>query len=117
MEEANLRTRQAIDQTTVREVDLETRQAIDQIGLSDRAKRLIDRYLNSKPIHPMEAYALGVQSKYKSAAGDTEQAQELIKRAKSLDPYFSKATGAPDPDQFIPPTKISQNHRYLMRPF
>jgi tetratricopeptide (TPR) repeat protein len=77
----------------------------------------VTRYLNSKPIHPMEAYALGVQSKYKSAAGDTEQAQELIKRAKSLDPYFSKATGAPDPDQFIPPTKISQNHRYLMRPF
>lgn len=77
----------------------------------------ITRYLNSKPIHPMEAYALGVKSKYKSAGGDQEQAQQLIKRAKALDPYFSKATGAPDPHQFIPTTEVSQKHRYLLRPF
>ena len=77
----------------------------------------ITRYLNSKPIRPMQAYALGVQSKYKSASGDKEQGRELIKRAKALDPYFSKATGAPGPDQFIPPSEISQNHRYLTRPF
>ena len=63
----------------------------------------ITRYLNSKPIHPMEAYALGVQSKYKSAGGDQKQAQQLIKRAKTLDPYFSKATGAPDPSSVHTP--------------
>jgi len=77
----------------------------------------ITRYLNSKPIRPMQAYALGVQCKYKFASGHKEQGQELVKRAKILDPYFSKATGAPGPDQFIPPSEIPQNHRYLTRPF
>ena len=77
----------------------------------------ITRYLDAKPILPMEAYALGVQSKYKSHSGDKEQARQLVQRAQTLDPYFSKATGAPDPDQFIPPTEISKIHRYLMRPF
>lgn len=77
----------------------------------------ITRYLNSEPTRPMKAYALGVKSKYKSALGDTKQGQELVQRAENLDPYFSKATGAPAPDQFIPPTEISRNHRYLTRPF
>jgi tetratricopeptide (TPR) repeat protein len=75
------------------------------------------RYIESKPIQPMLAYALGVRSKYKSFSGDEEQGQALFKEAESLDPYFSKATGAPHPDLFIPPGEISQNHRYLMRPF
>jgi tetratricopeptide (TPR) repeat protein len=77
----------------------------------------VTRYLESKPIQPMRAYALGVQSKYKRQTGDVEQAQELANRAKALDPYFSKATGLPPPDLFIPPEQISRNHRYLMLPF
>jgi len=77
----------------------------------------VTRYLDSKPIQPMQAYALGVQSKYKRHMGNVEQAQALVNRAKALDPYFSKATGSPNPDLFIPPGEISQNHGYLMRPF
>lgn len=77
----------------------------------------VTRYLESKPIQPMQAYALGVQSKYKAHLGDKEKARELVNQAKALDPYFSKATGSPNPDLFIPPGEISQNHRYLMRPF
>ncbi len=77
----------------------------------------ITKYLESKPIQPLEAYALGVRSKYKSAAGDQEQARQLVQRAEKLDPYFSKSTGAPDPDLFIRPTEIATRHRYLMRPF
>lgn len=77
----------------------------------------IAKYLRSKPIRPMEAYALGVLAKYKLASGDKEQGQEFIRRAKALDPYFSKATGAPSPDLFIPPSEISRKHRYLTRPF
>ena len=80
-------------------------------------EKAITRFLQSKPIQPMQAYALGVQSKYKSAMGDMAQARKLIEQAKSIDPYFSKATAAPLPDLFIPPTSISKNHRYLMRPF
>jgi tetratricopeptide (TPR) repeat protein len=76
----------------------------------------VTRYLDSKPILPMQAYALGVQYKYKAHSGHKEQADELLKRTEALDPYFSKATGAPNPDLFIPPDEISHNHRYLFRP-
>ena len=84
------------------------------VTLGDAA---VTRYIESKPIQPMLAYALGVQSKYKSFSGNKEQGKALFKKAEALDPYFSKATGAPHPDSFIPPGEISQNHRYLMRPF
>ena len=77
----------------------------------------IVRYIESKPIQPMLAYAIGVRAKYNFFLGDKEQGQALFKGAEDLDPYFSKATGAPHPDLFIPPGEISQNHRYLMRPF
>jgi tetratricopeptide (TPR) repeat protein len=76
----------------------------------------VTRYLDSKPILPMQAYALGVQYKYKIHSDHKEQADELLKRANTLDPYFSKATGAPNPDLFILPDEISHNHRYLFRP-
>jgi len=76
----------------------------------------VTKYLDSKPVLPMQAYALGVQYKYKHHLGYKEQADELLKRAEALDPYFSMATGAPNPDLFIPPDEISHNHRYLFRP-
>ncbi len=77
----------------------------------------LTKYIESEPIRPMRAYALGVRAKYKFFSGDREQGQALFKQAEALDPYFSKATGAPHPDLFIPPGEVSQNHRYLTRPF
>jgi tetratricopeptide (TPR) repeat protein len=76
----------------------------------------VTKYLDCKPVLPMQAYALGVQYKYKAHSGHKEQADELLKKAETLDPYFSKATGAPNPDLFIPPDEISHNHRYLFKP-
>ena len=76
----------------------------------------VTRYLDSNPVLPMRAYALGVQYKYKSHSGHKEQADELLKKAKELDPYFSKATGAPNPDLFIAVDEIPHSHRYLFRP-
>jgi tetratricopeptide (TPR) repeat protein len=84
-----------------------------EIAAGDAA---VTRYLDCKPILPMQAYALGVQYKYKAHSGRKEQADELLKKAEALDHYFSKATGAPHPDLFIPPDEISHNHRYLYRP-
>ena len=77
----------------------------------------IVRYIESKPIHPMLAYSFGVRGKFKFFSGDQEQGQTLIKEAETLDRYFSKATGAPREELFIPPGETSKNHRYLMRPF
>jgi tetratricopeptide (TPR) repeat protein len=76
----------------------------------------VTRYLESNPVQPMRAYALGVQFKYKLHSGHNEQGNELLKQARALDPYFSMATGAPNPDLFIPPDEVSHNHRYLFRP-
>jgi tetratricopeptide (TPR) repeat protein len=77
----------------------------------------IVRYIESKPIQPMLAYALGVRGRFKFFLGEQEQGQALFKEAETLDPYFSKATGTPSTDLFIPPGEISKKHRYLMRPF
>ncbi len=77
----------------------------------------VGKYIESKPVQPMLAYALGVRAKYKFFSGDKQQGKTLFKEAEALDPYFSKATGAPFPCLFIPPGKVSQKHRYLMRPF
>lgn len=77
----------------------------------------VGKYIESKPIQPMLAYALGVRAKYKFFSGDKQQGETLFKKAEALDPYFSKATGAPSPYLFIRPGQISQKHRYLMRPF
>ncbi len=77
----------------------------------------VRRYIESKPIQPMLAYALGVRAKYKFFSGDKEQGKTLFKEAEALDPYFSKATGAPFPCLFIRPGEISKKHRYLLRPF
>ena len=76
----------------------------------------VTKYLDSNPVLPMRAYALGVQYKYKSHSGHKEQADELLKKAKELDPYFSMATGAPNPDLFIAVDEIPHSHRYLFRP-
>jgi len=84
------------------------------ITLGDAA---VVRYIKSKPIDPMLAYALGVRSKYKSHSGEKEQGQVLFKQAEAMDPYFSKATGAPHPDLFIRPGKVPETHRYLMKRF
>lgn len=76
----------------------------------------VTRYLDSNPVLPMRAYALGVQYKYKSHSGHKEQADEILKKAKELDPYFSMATGSPNPDLFIAVDDIPHSHRYLFRP-
>jgi tetratricopeptide (TPR) repeat protein len=85
----------------------------NEIAAGDAA---VTKYLDCKPIQPMQAYAIGVRFKYMARSGHKEQADELMKKAKELDPYFSKATGAPSPDLFIAPDEVSHYHRYLFRP-
>ncbi len=83
----------------------------------EKGDAALTRYLDSNPIQPMRAYAIGVQAKYNFISGHQEEGQTLLKEAMMLDPHFSKATGAPDPALFTRPDEISQRHRYLLRPF
>jgi tetratricopeptide (TPR) repeat protein len=76
------------------------------------------RYIESEPVLPMLAYAIGVRAKYKGFSGDNEQKQVLFNKAKALDPHFSKATGSPHPILFIPPEEIYDDRPcYIGRPF
>lgn len=81
------------------------------------AEKEFKRYLDSEPIPPLKAFALNFLSRIKRMMGDQEGAEELLEEAKNIDPYYSRATGVPTPDLFVPLGEISSNHRYLFRPF
>ncbi|HWB53114.1 MAG TPA: tetratricopeptide repeat protein [Tepidisphaeraceae bacterium] len=75
----------------------------------------VEKYLATNPSVPMRAYALGVRYKYLAHSGRQQEAEKALAEATRLDRYFSKATGLPTPDLFIPPDQISTNHRYYFR--
>lgn len=81
--------------------------------------KYINMYLSSKPapIIPMEAYAIGMLVKTKMFTGQKEEGQELMEKAKSLDPHFSRATGIPNASQFEPPNKLTPHYNSFFRPF
>ena len=81
------------------------------------AEEAINRYLDSEPILPLKAYALGLLANVKWGLGDNKGAEELIEEAKAIDPYFSKASGVPPLVLFAKPDEISHHHAYFSRPF
>ncbi len=81
------------------------------------AEAAIKKYLNSEPIPPLKAYALGLLSRVKRGLGDNTGAEELSEEAEAVDPYYSKASGIPSLNLFVPPDEISYNHSYFSRPF
>jgi tetratricopeptide (TPR) repeat protein len=90
-------------------------------GLKDTAlplaEQAITRFLDSDPILPLRAFALGLLARVKGGMGDNERYAQLVEEANTADPFFSKAFGVPTPDLFVPPGEVSHNHRYLFRPF
>jgi len=82
------------------------------------AQEAFNKYLSSEPTTPpLEAYTLELLAKIKWGMGDNEAVAQLRERARTIDPYHSKASGVPSPELFVPPGQISYNHRYLFRPF
>jgi len=90
-------------------------------GLKDTALPLaeeaINRYLDSEPILPLKAKALQFLARVKSGLGDNKGAEELIEKAKAIDPYVSQASAVPPLVLFAEPDEISHFHGYLSRPF
>ncbi len=76
-------------------------------------------YLEStpEPVKPMKAYAIGGLSRVLFPAGQRERADELQVMAMTLDPNYSKATGIPDQNLFIPPSEIPHGFSYFSRPY
>lgn len=94
----------------------------DQEKLKELAPKMnaaFEAYINSKPtpVKPMLAYAKGWQGQIKSRSGDKEGGDKLREEAKALDPNYSKATGVPGQNLFIPPDQIPRGFSYYTRPF
>jgi tetratricopeptide (TPR) repeat protein len=81
------------------------------------AKAALEEYLEQDPIRPLKAFALGIESRVVSMMGDEAGAKELAEAAEAVDPFYSKATGTPDADMFVPPEEVPTTHRRLFRPF
>ncbi len=78
-----------------------------------------EQYLASEPapVIPLQAYATGMLVKTKMFTGHKEEAEKLMEKAKSLDPYFSRASGIPSPSLFEPPDVINHHFGSFSRPF
>ena len=82
-----------------------------------KSKKYLENYLATEPapIPPLQAYSLGMLAKIEMFSGNNEEAQKLMEKAKSLDPYFSRASAIPEASLFISPDETDQNFRSLFR--
>jgi hypothetical protein len=83
------------------------------------AKKYAERYLESKPepIIPLKAYAMGLLARFDKFLDRQEEADKWMDEAKSLDPYYSKATGLPSMVLFVPPDEICHDYVSFFSPF
>lgn len=79
----------------------------------------INKYLNSEPppVIPLQAYATGMLVKTAMFTGHKEEAEKLMEKANSMDPYFSRAFGIPPLSLFDPPDSVSHYFYSFFRPF
>jgi hypothetical protein len=98
-----------------------TMTAMQDEGMKDTALPLAEAaltsFLDSDPILPLRAFSLSLKAMIKRLMGEVEAAAELDEEANRVDPFFSRATGVPTADLFVPPEEMSRNHRYLFMPF
>jgi tetratricopeptide (TPR) repeat protein len=80
-------------------------------------KAAVEEYLDHDLSRPMRAFALGVEFHILSMMGDEAGAQKVREAAEESDPYFSKATGVPGAELFVPPDEVPYAYRPLLRPF
>jgi hypothetical protein len=77
------------------------------------SKKFFEMYLASVPAPniPLKAYTIGNLAKIAMFTGKQEEADKLMKDAKALDPYFSKAFGVPSQALFDCPDSV--NHCFI----
>ena len=64
----------------------------------------------------MKAWTTGQMAMLKFRTGDEEAGKLLSEEAETLDTYYSRAFGTPDPILFIPPDSVPHTFQYLSRP-
>ena len=77
----------------------------------------LTKYLETEPVRPLMAYALGISARVKFMQDDKEGAGKLREKADALDPFYSKASGVPSMSLFSKPFESKLYHNYWMRPF
>jgi tetratricopeptide (TPR) repeat protein len=83
------------------------------------AKSFLERYLKTvpEPIVPLEAYTIGLMTLTEMFQGNKAQADKLMEEAKTLDKYFSRATGIPTLLLFDSPDKLPHHYFSFFSPF
>ena len=81
------------------------------------AKEALNRYLATKPIAPLKAYAKNSLARLFFIDGNKDQGNKLVKEAEALDKYYSRASAIPSADLFIKPGEEAHNHTYWFQPF
>ena len=66
------------------------------------AKSAINRYLEDDHIPAYEAYATFALSMIERGTGDREQADQLMEKAKAIDPHVWRTVMPPPEDLFTP---------------
>jgi tetratricopeptide (TPR) repeat protein len=78
-------------------------------------------YLASSPPPPahMQAWVKGHLSNIKRFSGDQEGAETIKREAFAMDPSYSKASGMPGKDLYVPPGNLYRSGDYVsfLRPF
>ena len=67
----------------------------------------------------MKAWAIGKLAMFNKFQGKEEEFNRLMNEAMALDPSFSKASGLPGLDLYVPPGEIYRSGDYesFLRPF
>jgi len=81
------------------------------------AIKYTEEYVDTDPIVPLKAYSLGMIAKFKRFSGDGEAATQIMDKAKSLDPYFSRASAIPSLGLFDPPDQVNHHYSSFFSPF
>lgn len=79
----------------------------------------IQKYMEStpEPVVPLQAYSIGMLSLCERFMDNQEESEKLAEKAKSIDPYFSRASAVPSPLLFSPPDKICHQYNSFFSPF
>jgi len=83
------------------------------------AKTFLEKYLKifPEPNIPLKTYTMGLLARVEMFLGNQAEAEKLMDEAKSLDPYFSRASGVPTLLLFDPPDQISHHYFSFFSPF
>lgn len=85
----------------------------------EEAEKLANTYLQSDPelIRPLKAYTYQILGLIQNIAGNQSGAEEYINKAKELDPFYSRAMGAPAAMLHCPQDEIEIVYSSFFLPF